>query len=114
MDKQRILDIVGDCVGVSTEDIMGRDRSQHISIPRKCAAYVIKAMVPISYEDLGTWMGLRDHSTVMYYCTDIRKKLPTTPMLQHYMQAIEQRLEAEFEQAELLPDADSGETAQDA
>jgi len=89
MATDQITQIICDYFGVSVEDIKGRDRSQSISVPRKLTCYVLKQLMPMSYEDLGTYMGLRDHSTVMYYVRNVRDKLPTTPMLQLHLQAIE-------------------------
>ena len=96
MAIDNIMRIVAEYFGVTVEDLKGRSRAQSVSVPRKLACYVIKHTLPMSYEDLGSFMGLRDHSTVMYYISDVRAKLPTTPMYQQHLRAIDALLEQHF------------------
>ena len=88
MTPDEILDIVCQYFRVSVEDIKGRGRSQQISVPRKVACFVLRNNLPLSYEDIGDFMGLRDHSTIMYAVRDVEKKLPSNPMLQKYLREI--------------------------
>jgi chromosomal replication initiator protein len=91
-----IIQIVADYFGVTLEDIRGRGRTQSLSVPRKIACYAVKHMLPMSYEDIGTWLGLRDHSTISYYCTDVKQKARTDAMIQMHLNAINRRLEDAF------------------
>lgn len=103
MAIDNIMRIVAGYFGVSVDDIKGRSRAQNVSVPRKIACYVIKHTLPITYDDLGTYMGTRDHSTVMYYCKDVRSKIPTMPAYQMHLRAIDALLEQHFS---ALDDAD--------
>lgn len=111
MAIDNIMRIVAEYFGVTIEDLKGRSRAQSVSVPRKLACYVIKHTLPMSYEDLGTFMGLRDHSTVMYYIADVKAKLPDTPMYQQHLRAIDALLEQQFSAIEA--DAEAATASED-
>ena len=50
---------------------------------------MMRQVLPISYEDIGTWMGLRDHSTIMYCVRDVEKRAKSSTMMQLHLRAIE-------------------------
>lgn len=68
---ERILNEVGSVYNVTAEDICSKKRSAQISIARKVSSYVIKEVTDMSYKSIGMELGARDHSTIMYYYTDI-------------------------------------------
>lgn len=70
---ERILGEVGNVYGVTAEDIISKKRSSQISIARKVSCYVVKEITDMSFKAIGMEIGARDHSTIMYYCTDIEK-----------------------------------------
>lgn len=70
---ERILGEVGNVYGVTAEDIISKKRSSQISIARKVSCYVVKEITDMSFKSIGMEIGARDHSTIMYYCTDIEK-----------------------------------------
>ncbi|MBQ8787118.1 MAG: chromosomal replication initiator protein DnaA [Oscillospiraceae bacterium] len=70
---ERILNEVGNVYGVSAEDIISKKRSAQISIARKVSCYVLKEVTDMSYKSIGMELGARDHSTIIYYCSDIEK-----------------------------------------
>jgi chromosomal replication initiator protein len=74
---------------VQADDVHGRSRTQKISVPRKLACYFIRQMLPMSFEDIGNWLGMRDHSTIIYYIRDIEAKLPDDPILRTYHDEIQ-------------------------
>lgn len=84
MSPDDILDVTCRYFSIEPEAIKGRSRAQKISVPRKLACYMVRQMLPLSFEDIGNWLGLRDHSTIMYYIKDVESKLPTDPLLKKY------------------------------
>lgn len=70
---ERILNEVGNVYGVTADDIYSKKRSSQISMARKVSSYVIKEVTEMPYKSIGMELGARDHSTIMYYCTDIEK-----------------------------------------
>ena len=96
MAIETLTKIICEYFGITVEDIKGRSRVQSLSGPRKIACYMIKELIPISFEDIGTFMGLRDHSTVMYYVRDVKKKLENEPMWKMHTMAIRTLIEESY------------------
>jgi hypothetical protein len=62
----------------------------------------------LSYEDIANDLGLRDHSTILYYVKDVNRKIKTDPILMSYLAKIVDELGLDSDQKELLtpsPDA---------
>lgn len=70
---ERILNEVGNVYGVTADDIYSKKRSSQISMARKVSSYVIKEVTEMPFKSIGMELGARDHSTIMYYCSDIEK-----------------------------------------
>ena len=68
---ERIINEVAGVYGVTAEDICSKKRSSQISNARKICSYVIKEITDMSFKSIGMELGARDHSTIMYYCTDV-------------------------------------------
>ena len=68
---EKILNEVGSVYNVTAEDICSKKRSAQISIARKISSYVLKEVTDMSFKSIGMELGARDHSTIMYYCSDI-------------------------------------------
>lgn len=109
MSIDHILETVAKHFEITTEDIRGRSRVQKISVPRKLACYIIRKILPLlSYEDIANDLGLRDHSTIIYYVKDVNCRIKTDPILMSYLAKIVDELGLDSCQKELLtpsPDA---------
>ncbi len=68
---ERIINEVANVYGVTAEEICSKKRSSQISNARKICSYVIKEITDMSFKSIGMELGARDHSTIMYYCTDV-------------------------------------------
>jgi chromosomal replication initiator protein len=88
MSPDDILAVTCHYFSITPDDVKGRSRAQKVSVPRKLACYMIRQMLPLSFEDIGNWLGLRDHSTIIYYIKDVESKLPTDPLLQKFYHEI--------------------------
>jgi chromosomal replication initiator protein len=71
----KIIAEVATVYGVTTEDIISTKRSANVSLARQVCCYVIKEATRFSYKSIGTEMGGRDHSTVVYYIDKIKQKI---------------------------------------
>lgn len=76
---ERIIGNVASVYGVSSDDIRSNKRSSQISTARKVCAYVIKQVLQIPYKAIGTEIGGKDHSTVIYYLDDVERKMNEDP-----------------------------------
>ena len=71
LQPDHIIHIVADSFGISEENILGRDRSRQIALPRQVAMYLLREEAKISLPQIGEALGGRDHTTVMYGCDKI-------------------------------------------
>lgn len=66
-----VLAVVSKYFGISTERILGRDRSKDVALPRQVAMYLMREQGGISLPKIGEELGGRDHTTVMYACDKV-------------------------------------------
>ena len=62
----RVIQLVAETFGVSVDDLLGRSRSRHIAFPRQVAMYLLREVSELSLPQIGTHLGGRDHTTIMY------------------------------------------------
>jgi chromosomal replication initiator protein len=61
-----ILETVSRHFGVRPSDLVGRKRSRSVSFPRQVGMYLARKLTPLSLEEIGSYFGGRDHSTVLH------------------------------------------------
>jgi chromosomal replication initiator protein len=61
-----ILDAVARHFGVSVEALRGKARHKEIVAPRHLAMYLLREDARLSYPQIGTLMGGRDHTSVLH------------------------------------------------
>jgi chromosomal replication initiator protein len=71
VDPHQLVNAVAESFGVSYEQLVGRDRSNEVALPRQVAMYLLRAEAKISLPQIGEVLGGRDHSTVLYACDKI-------------------------------------------
>jgi len=67
----QVLQMVSDAFGISVDQILARDRSRQIALPRQIAMYLLREESQISLPQIGKVLGGRDHTTVMYGCDKV-------------------------------------------
>ena len=67
----QVVSLVANVFGVSTERLLGRDRSREVALPRHVAMYVLRQEANSSLPQIGEALGGRDHTTVMHACKKI-------------------------------------------
>lgn len=83
-----VVRAVADVFGVTVDEIMGRDRSREVALPRQVAMYLLRSE-NISLPQIGEALGGRDHTTVMYACEKVADLLERNDRLRR--QVIEVR-----------------------
>jgi chromosomal replication initiator protein len=71
VEPDTILDIVADTFNLTQEELLSRNRSKRIALPRQIAMYLLRNMVNASFPQIGKTMGGRDHTTVLYACEKV-------------------------------------------
>ncbi len=72
---ERIVDLVARSYNLTTEKLLGRDRSRAVALPRQVAMYLLREEVNASLPQIGEVLGGRDHTTVMYAIAKISKEI---------------------------------------
>jgi chromosomal replication initiator protein len=68
VNPQQIIEATGKVFGVSLETLEGRGRTAEVALPRQVAMYLLREEANLSFPQIGTLLGGRDHTTVMYAC----------------------------------------------
>ncbi|MFM8319577.1 MAG: chromosomal replication initiator protein DnaA [Chloroflexota bacterium] len=83
---------VADAFGVTVENMLGRDRSRQVALPRQVAMYLMREEANISLPQIGDVLGGRDHTTVMYGCDKITEMLEQDDRLRRQVLDIKEQL----------------------
>ncbi|HEX9831980.1 MAG TPA: helix-turn-helix domain-containing protein, partial [Mycobacterium sp.] len=69
-----ILALVSTRYDVKPSEIYGRKRSRSIALPRQICMFVAREITSLSLEEVGTFLGGRDHTTVLHACRTIAEQ----------------------------------------
>ena len=87
-----ILRAVCEFYGVDLRMLQGRGRSRNIVGPRQVAMYLLREETDSSLVDIGTLIGGRDHTTIMYGCDKIGEEIVTDNRLKQEINTIRERI----------------------
>ncbi|MHC4953215.1 MAG: chromosomal replication initiator protein DnaA [Planctomycetota bacterium] len=76
-----IMRCVADRFGLSVRDITGKRRHRHVARARHVSMYLARRLTSHSLEEIGGYMGGRDHTTVMHGFQRIRNDIQEDPEL---------------------------------
>jgi chromosomal replication initiator protein len=72
---ENVLQSVCEYFGLESKDLMSGRRQRTISLARSVAMYLIRKTAKLSFPEIGTRMGNRNHSTVISACRRIERAL---------------------------------------
>ncbi len=87
-----ILMCVSEALDVSIEDIKSNSRRREISTARQIGMYLMRQRTDLSLPKIGEVFGGKDHTTVMYSCDKVSKKLEENPDFNRTLRQITDRL----------------------
>jgi chromosomal replication initiator protein len=87
-----VINTVADAYHLSTEQILGRERSRQIALPRQIAMYLMREEGNISLPQIGEALGGRDHTTVMYGCDKVADLLERDDQIRRQVIEIREQL----------------------
>ena len=70
-EPAQVMDIVARAFNISNEELLSRNRSKKIALPRQVAMYLMREMGHFSLPQIGQTLGGRDHTTVLYACEKV-------------------------------------------
>lgn len=90
----QITDRVSDYFRIDSKQLKSRRRFSRIQIPRQVTMYLIRQLTNLSFEEIGTHFGGRDHSTVLHACKKIELGLAAECELTAAVHHLHRTLEA--------------------
>ncbi|MCJ7518056.1 MAG: chromosomal replication initiator protein DnaA [Anaerolineaceae bacterium] len=70
-EPAQVMDTVARAFNISNEELLSRNRSRKIALPRQVAMYLMREMGNASLPQIGETLGGRDHTTVLYACEKV-------------------------------------------
>jgi len=92
VEPDRILEIVADTFSITQEELLSRNRSRKIALPRQIAMYLLRDMVNASFPQIGKTMGGRDHTTALYACEKIANLIEQDDLFRRQVSQIRDHL----------------------
>jgi len=71
---QLIIEVVAEHYNLSVDDMVSKKRTSNIAIPRQIAMYLCRKMTDYPLEAIGSFLGGRDHSTIIHGADKIEEK----------------------------------------
>jgi chromosomal replication initiator protein len=87
-----IMHAVGEFYGVKMSDLQSKRKQQSIARPRQVCMFLARKHTRHSLEEIGGYLGGRDHTTVMHALKAVEARLEVEPLLSSELDAIETKL----------------------
>jgi len=87
-----IMKTVADFYGISTENLIDKNRKKEIVKPRQVAMYLMRTEIKTSFPSIGSWLGGRDHTTAMHAFDKISKEIESDKVIEQEINLIIERI----------------------
>jgi chromosomal replication initiator protein len=87
-----IMQVVSEFYGLKLSDLQSKKKQQSIARPRQICMFLSRKLTRHSLEEIGGYLGGRDHTTVMHALKAVEARLETEPELAQELNAIEVKL----------------------
>jgi len=71
LETEHVMNTVAQAFGISCEKLQSKDRSREIALPRQIAMYLMREEANATLLQIGSSLGGRDHTTVLYACDKV-------------------------------------------
>jgi chromosomal replication initiator protein len=92
LPPQRVIEMVAREFALTVEQLLGRDRTREVALPRQVAMYLLRKEVNVSLPQIGEVLGGRDHTTVMYAIDKIADNIERDANLRRRVVNIKQQM----------------------
>jgi chromosomal replication initiator protein len=72
---EQITQRVGRFFQVEPDQMQSRGRDHHALVPRQVGMYLARRLTPLSLQEIGSFFGGRDHTTVLHACRKVEEAL---------------------------------------
>ncbi len=87
-----VIKSVGAKFGIKISDIKSHKKNKNIVLARQVSMFLAREMTTASFPDIGTKIGGRDHSTVIYAHNKVKKLLTVNKVLRDHVEEIQDSL----------------------
>ncbi len=87
-----ILSIVAEHFGITTADIISQKKNKELAYPRQIAMYLCCTMTTASLQQIGSYIGDRDHSTVIHGRDKIAKEIEQNDKTKNIINILKKKL----------------------
>ena len=89
-----VISMITSEFSVTARDLTGKSRTQKVSLPRQIGMFLSREYTDHSLEEVGRYFGNRDHTTVLYAVTKIKKRSKSDRMFRELLTKLSSRLES--------------------
>lgn len=91
-EPSHVVDVVASAFGITSEKLMGRDRTREAALPRQVVMYLLRQEANVSLPQIGEALGGRDHTTVIYACEKVADMIERDDRLRRQVLKIREQL----------------------
>ncbi|MBX3462600.1 MAG: chromosomal replication initiator protein DnaA [Planctomycetes bacterium] len=92
VSAEDVMTLVTTEFAISARELIGKSRTQTVSLPRQVAMFLLREHTESSLEDVGRIFGNRDHTTVLYAVTKIRERAQKDRLFKEQLDTLSNRL----------------------
>jgi chromosomal replication initiator protein len=92
LSPSQIVEGVAEFYNVTVSDLIGRERSRDVALPRQVAMYLIRKETDASLPQIGDVLGGRDHTTVIYGCDKVADMVERDDTMRRQLLTLRERL----------------------
>ncbi|MGE0010276.1 MAG: chromosomal replication initiator protein DnaA [Candidatus Babeliales bacterium] len=92
VDFDRVMHRIKERYRYSLQDLRSQDRTKQLSLVRQIAMYLMKRMTDKSLQEIGSFLGRKDHTTVKYAIQKIDEMCTSDPAFGRQVKALEQEI----------------------
>ena len=89
-----IMQTVSDYYSVTLNEMVGPTRKREITIPRQVAIYLTREMTGMSFPQIGTVFGGRDHTTIMHSWKVMESNMKSDPGMKSLVDKVKRQVES--------------------
>ena len=85
-----IVEAVGEYFNIPKEELHKNKRSKNLVLPRQIATYLIRSLTELSLPEIGSFLGAKHHTTILYSCKKMAESLKKDEKLKLVIDSITQ------------------------
>jgi len=92
IDVEFILDKVAEYFNISKVDLKSKKRTKNIVLPKQLAMYLLRELTDYSLPEIGSFLGAKHHTTILYAYKKIDENLKKDENLKNTLNTLKQKI----------------------